>query len=140
MPIGISPTAMQRMADPMGECASVRAAQAADTVFTLSTISTSSIEEVAEAAPAAAKWFQLYIYSDRAVTKELVRRAEKAGFEALVLTVDAPFFGRRIPDVKNAFALPPHLSMANFVGMGELETKAGSQKVIHKTMLICTVP
>ncbi len=67
MPIGIAPTAMQRMSHPEGECASARAAQEAGTVFILSTIATSSIEEVAEAAPRAEKWFQLYIYKDRKV-------------------------------------------------------------------------
>ena len=64
-PVGIAPTAMQKMAHPEGECASARAAQAMGTIFILSTISTSSIEEVAEAAPKAVKWFQLYIYKDR---------------------------------------------------------------------------
>ncbi len=63
------------------------------------------------------------------MTESLVRRAERAGFKALVLTVDAPFFGRRIADIKNGFALPPHLRMANFVGLGDLETKAGDKKV-----------
>jgi len=109
MPIGISPTAMQRMAHPDGECATARACQEQGTIFVLSTIATSSIEEVAKAAPEATKWFQLYIYKDREVTKSLVRRAEKAGFEALVLTVDAPYFGRRLADIKNKFSLPPHL-------------------------------
>ena len=64
------------------------------------------------------------------MTESLVRRAERAGFKALVLTVDAPFFGRRIADIKNGFALPPHLRMANFVGLGDLETKAGDKKVL----------
>lgn len=65
IPIGISPTAMQRMAHPDGESANVRAAQAMGTIFTLSTISTTSLEEVAAAAPYCRKWFQLYIYIDR---------------------------------------------------------------------------
>lgn len=85
------------------------AAQAAGTVFILSTISTSSIEEVAEAAPRGIKWFQLYIYTDRNITLDLIRRAERAGFKALVLTVDAPCFGDRRPDMRNKFALPGHL-------------------------------
>jgi len=85
------------------------AAQAAGTIFILSTISTSSIEEVAEAAPNGIKWFQLYIYKDRNVTVNLIRRAERAGFKALVFTIDAPFFGDRRPDIKNKFALPSHL-------------------------------
>ncbi len=69
-PVGIAPTAMQRMAHPDGECATARAAQSRDTVYILSTISTSSIEEVAEAAPDATKWFQLYIMKDRKVSYE----------------------------------------------------------------------
>ncbi|KAK2583749.1 hypothetical protein KPH14_009662 [Odynerus spinipes] len=94
----------------------MRAAEAAGTIFILSTISTSSIEEVAEAAPRCIKWFQLYVYSDRSVTLNLVRRAEKAGFKALVLTVDAPIFGDRRADLRNKFSLPQHLRLANFEG------------------------
>lgn len=116
MPLGVAPTAMQRMAHPDGECANARAAQAAGTVFILSTISTSSIEEVAEAAPKGVKWFQLYVYKDRNVTLDLVQRAERAGFKALVLTVDAPMFGDRRADLRNKFALPGHLRFANFEG------------------------
>ncbi|KAK1133053.1 hypothetical protein K0M31_014416 [Melipona bicolor] len=96
-------------------------AQGAGTIYVLSTISTSSIEEVAEAAPNAIKWFQLYIYKDRNVTLNLVSRAERAGFKALVLTVDAPLFGDRRLDIKNKFSLPSHLRLGNFEG--ELSTK-----------------
>ncbi|XP_060517368.1 2-Hydroxyacid oxidase 1 [Cylas formicarius] len=116
IPVGISPTAMQRMAHPEGECANARAAEAMGTIFTLSTIATSSIEEVAEAAPGAIKWFQLYIFNDREVTRQLVRRAENAGYKALVLTVDTPFFGLRLADMRNKFKLPTHLKLANFEG------------------------
>lgn len=80
----------------------------------LSTIATSSIEEVAKAGPDAIKWFQLYIYKDREITKKLVERAVKNGFKALVLTVDTPFFGMRYADARNKFHLPSHLRMANF--------------------------
>ncbi|KAL0131256.1 hypothetical protein PUN28_002670 [Cardiocondyla obscurior] len=116
MPLGVAPTAMQRMAHPDGECANAKAAQAAGTIFILSTLSTSSIEEVAEAAPNGLKWLQLYIYTDRDVTLNLIKRAERAGFKALVLTIDAPFFGNRRPDLRNKFALPSHLRFANFQG------------------------
>ncbi|CAG9865289.1 unnamed protein product [Phyllotreta striolata] len=117
MPIGIAPTAMQKMAHTQGECANARAAESLGTIFTLSTLSTSSIEEVAKAAPNAVKWYQLYIYKDRNVTRDLVSRAERAGFKALVLTVDAPVFGLRLADLKNKFSLPDHLSLANFRGI-----------------------
>ncbi|XP_061382969.1 2-Hydroxyacid oxidase 1 [Danaus plexippus] len=116
MPVGISPTAMQRMAHPDGETATARAAQAERVIYTLSTISTSSIEEVAQAAPNAVKWFQLYIYNDRSVFKNLVLRAEKAGFKAIALTVDTPLFGLRRADIRNKFTLPKHLTLANFEG------------------------
>ena len=105
MPVGVAPTAMQKMAHPEGECATAMAAEEAGTLFVLSTISTSSIEEVAAAAPNGLKWFQLYIYKDRAVTQDLVKRAERAGFKAIVLTVDAPYFGRRLPDIRNKVIL-----------------------------------
>lgn len=114
MPLGICPTAMQKMAHPDGELANARAAEKAGIIFTLSTISTSSIEEVAQAAPKCIKWFQLYIYKDRDATKKLVRRAELAGFKAIVLTVDAPVFGVRRADIRNNFNLPSHLRFANF--------------------------
>ncbi|KAK7872582.1 hypothetical protein R5R35_013807 [Gryllus longicercus] len=116
MPIGVAPTAMQRMAHADGECANARAAGAEGAIFTLSTLSTSSIEEVAAAAPDTVKWFQLYIYKDRKVTMDLVQRAEKAGFKAIVLTVDAPVFGIRLADLRNKFVLPSHLRLANFDG------------------------
>lgn len=77
----------------------------------MSTLSTSSIEEVAAAAPNTNKWFQLYIYKDRNLTKSLVQRAEKSGFKAIVLTVDAPIFGPRRADVRNQFQLPKHLTL-----------------------------
>ncbi|XP_011696026.1 PREDICTED: LOW QUALITY PROTEIN: hydroxyacid oxidase 1-like [Wasmannia auropunctata] len=116
MPLGVAPTAMQRMAHPDGECANARAAQAAGTIFILSTMSTGSIEEVAEAAPKGIKWFQLYIYNDRNVTLNLIRRAERAGFKALVLPIDTPFFSDRRADLRNKFSLPSHLRFANFQG------------------------
>lgn len=90
------------------------ACQAEGTIMTLSTISTSSLEEVAHATPSSPKFFQLYIYKNRELTRRLVQRAERAGFKALALTVDTPFFGQRYADERNRFALDPHLRMANF--------------------------
>ncbi len=88
---------------------SALAAASMETAFTLSTIATSSIEEVANAAPRSLLFFQLYIYRDRDVTRQLVRRAERAGFSGLMLTVDTPFFGKRRADDRNKFTLPAHL-------------------------------
>ncbi|XP_071832600.1 2-Hydroxyacid oxidase 1-like [Apostichopus japonicus] len=114
IPIAIAPTAMQSMAHPYGEVATAKAAASLKTGMVLSSWSTCSIEEVAEAAPDGLRWFQLYVYKDRDLTESLVRRAEKAGYKALFLTVDTPQLGRRYADVKNNFSLPPPLKLANF--------------------------
>lgn len=81
---------------------------------------------MAEAAPDCIKWFQLYIYTDRSVTLDLIKRAEYAGFKALVLTVDAPLFGDRRADLRNKFMLPSHLRFANFEG--DLSQRINSTK------------
>lgn len=101
---------MQRMAHPDGEIANAKAAGKMGTLFTLSTIATSSIEELGQEAPNTLKWFQLYIYRDKNLTETMVKRAEKAGFKALVLTVDAQIFGQRRADMRNKFTLPSHLT------------------------------
>lgn len=116
MPIMIAPTAMQKMAHPEGEYATARAASAAGTIMTLSSWSTSSVEEVASTGPGI-RFFQLYVYKDRNVVAQLVRRAERAGFKAIALTVDTPRLGRREADIKNRFTIPPHLTLKNFEGL-----------------------
>jgi len=118
MPICIAPTAMQRMAHDDGELATARAAYRLGTCMTASSWSTCALEDIFEAAPKGLKWFQLYVYKDRAVTLELIRRAERAGYKALAITVDTPILGRREADIKNGFALPTHLTMANFASKG----------------------
>lgn len=115
-PVGIASTAMQRMAHPDGEVANARAAGKAGSIFVLSTLATTSLQELAEKAPETVKWFQLYIYKNRSLTETLVRTAEKCGFKAIVLTVDAPVFGIRRDDVRNKFSLPSDLKLSNFTG------------------------
>jgi (S)-2-hydroxy-acid oxidase len=86
--------------------------------MTLSSWSTMSLEEVSSAAPSSLRWFQLYVYKDREVTRNLIKRAEKAGFKALAVTVDTPILGRREADLRNRFSLPNHLTMGNFKHLG----------------------
>lgn len=81
--------------------------------MTLSTLSTTKIEDVASAGPDVVKWFQLYIFTDRNESLKLIRRAERAGFRALVLTVDAPKFGTRRRDIRNNFKVAADF-VANF--------------------------
>jgi 4-hydroxymandelate oxidase len=117
MPIAVAPTAFHRLAHRDGELASVRGAGDAGALFVLSTLSNTAVEDVVAAASGPV-WFQLYIYRDRGATEALVRRVEAAGCRALVLTVDAPLFGRRERDVRNRFALPPHLGIENLHAAG----------------------
>ena len=112
LPVLVAPTAMQGMAHPHGELATARAAAHAGTVMVLSTFSNTPIETVAAAAPT---WFQLYVYKDRGACKALIQRAEAAGCEALVVTVDAPLLGRRLADVRQGFRLPPELALPNLL-------------------------
>ncbi|HXG70032.1 MAG TPA: alpha-hydroxy acid oxidase [Gemmatimonadaceae bacterium] len=113
LPVMLAPTAFNRLADPDGEMAAARAAGAAGTLMVASTLSPCSLEEIATAATGSL-WFQLYVYKDRALTRELIARAEAAGYRALVLTVDTPLLGRRFRDVRNGFGLPEGMSMKNF--------------------------
>lgn len=108
LPMVFSPTGFTRILWPEGELAVARAADRAGLPYSLSTLGTRSIEEVA-AVNAGAKWFQVYVWRDRGLVQELVDRAGEAGYEALVLTVDNPVFGRRERDHRRGFTLPPTL-------------------------------
>jgi len=112
MPVVIAPLALQRMAHPDGELATARAAAAAGTIMCLSTASTTRPAEVAAAAPDAPRWFQVYVFDDRAITEELVAEAIHSGYGALVLTVDAPFLGRRERDLRIDFKIPEGITPA----------------------------
>jgi 4-hydroxymandelate oxidase len=120
LPVIVAPTAFQRLAHADGERATARAAALAGTIMIVSMASTVAIEEVAAAARQASSgadptlWFQLYLQPDLGFTEAIIRRAERAGCSALVLTVDSPAFGRRERDMRNAFHdLPAHLCCEN---------------------------
>jgi len=118
MPIVVAPTAFHKLACDRGEIATAKAAQAAKTLLILSSLSNTAMEAVfAEAA--SPRWFQLYIYKDREITFELVKRAEAAGAEAIVLTVDAPGLGTRERDTRNNFRLPEGLTVENLAPLGK---------------------
>jgi 4-hydroxymandelate oxidase len=117
MPILVAPTAFHCLVHPDGEVATAQGAAAAGTLMVVSTLATRTLEEVASTG-SAPRWFQLYVYRDRRVTENLVQRAERSGYHALCLTVDAPVWGRRERDDRNAFTLPPGLSVRNLETAG----------------------
>ncbi len=112
-PFGTSPLALQRLACPDGELAAARACAARGATFTLSTLASSTIEEVAEVG--GPRWFQLYMTPDTDWTMSLVRRAEAAGYEALVMTVDAAPLGRRERDHRVGLRLPEGIRYVNIL-------------------------
>jgi isopentenyl diphosphate isomerase/L-lactate dehydrogenase-like FMN-dependent dehydrogenase len=106
MPLLVAPVAFQRLVHPDGEVAMARAAAEAGTIMCLSTLATAHPSEVAKEAPPAPRWFQLYCFSDRGVTRSMIDEAVACGYEAIALTVDAPRAGRRERDFRTGFALP----------------------------------
>ncbi|NXF88269.1 HAOX2 oxidase, partial [Eubucco bourcierii] len=119
-PVGIAPTGFHQLAWPNGEKSTARAAAAMNTCYIASTYSTCTLEEISAAAPGGLRWFQLYIHRNRAVSQQLVQRAEALGFQGLVLTADLPYTGKRRDDVRNGFRLPPHMKLKNLEGAFEV--------------------
>lgn len=132
LPLMISPTAFLGMAHPDGELAVAKAANNSNTIMVCSTMSNTPIEEIT-CVTNAAVWFQLYVYKDKKATLALIERAKNAGCEAIVITVDAPFLGRRERDVRNQFQLPSHLKMSNLYALehSHLPNKDGHSGLAH---------
>jgi 4-hydroxymandelate oxidase len=114
MPVGVAPTAQHRLAHPDGEAATARAAARAGVMFCASTSSSLSLEAIAAAATGSLRWFQLYTQDNAGPrTEALVRRAEGAGYRAIVLTVDLAVSGMRERELREGFDIGA-LSFDNF--------------------------
>ena len=121
MPLLVAPAAFQRLAHPDAEPGMARAAAAAGTLMCLSTMATATPEEVAAAAPDAARWFQLYVFRDRGITRALVEQAAEHGYGAVMLTVDAPRLGRRERDLRTGFRVPAEITVPSLAALGRWE-------------------
>lgn len=144
-PILVAPVAFQRMAHADGELATALAASALGAGMVLSTQSSVAMETVARAVLGDSErgplWFQLYLQHDRGFTRELVQRAERAGFEALVLTVDAPTHGARDRERRAGFRVPAGVSAVHLAGMPAPATaplQAGQSELFDQ--LLTTAP
>jgi L-lactate dehydrogenase (cytochrome) len=115
LPFALAPTGFTRMMHHEGEVAVASVAEEVGIPYALSTMGTTTIEDVAAAAPGARKWFQLYVWRDRAPAKDLVARAAAAGYDTIMLTVDTPVAGSRLRDVRNGLTIPPALSLRTFL-------------------------
>ena len=117
MPLIVAPVAFQRVAHPDGEVGMARAAASVGTAMCLSTMATATPADVA--ATGVPRWFQLYVFRDPGVTRELVAKAIDAGFTALVVTVDTPVLGRRERDYRTGFTIPSEIEVTS-LGRGNL--------------------
>jgi isopentenyl diphosphate isomerase/L-lactate dehydrogenase-like FMN-dependent dehydrogenase len=111
MPLLVAPIAYQRLVDGEGEIGMGRAAAGAGTVMCLSTLATTRPSELSAAVPSGRRWFQLYCFKDEAVTRALTEEAVESGFEAIVVTVDAPRGGSRERDRRTGFKIPAGLGV-----------------------------
>ena len=116
MPVLLGPTGLGGLFWPDGERAAARAATKAGTAYCLSHGSVCTLEQLAETG-AAPRWMQVFVYRDRAFTRELTERAQAAGYDALVLTIDNQLLGNRERDLRNGFAIPPRFSPLDLAGM-----------------------
>jgi 4-hydroxymandelate oxidase len=112
-PIFICPMARHGLLTPDGELATARASARAQLLATYSTLSSRSLEEISSAAPTGVRWFQLYLQSDFPRSRELVERAERSGYSALILTVDTPLLGVRDRLAATPFVLDPDHALGN---------------------------
>jgi (S)-2-hydroxy-acid oxidase/4-hydroxymandelate oxidase len=113
-PIGFSPTALHRLVDEDGEISTARAAKELRVPMIVSSMSSITLEDVVAGSGNECLWFQTYILRDRGFTKDLVHRAEDAGYKAIVVTVGCPVTGKRDKNIRNRFRLPDDVTAANF--------------------------
>lgn len=111
VPMVLAPTGFTRIVDPGGELPVARAAARHGIPYSLSTLGTRSIEEVADAGAGGRNWFQVYVWKDRGLVRNMIERAADCGYEALCITVDLAVPGRRERDVRNGMTLPPKLGL-----------------------------
>jgi len=141
-PLLLAPVAYQRIAHPEGELATARAATAMGIGMAVSTLASVTLEEIAAArraaatelgTPAAPLWFQLYMQPEREASLDLVRRAEAAGYEALMLTVDASI-------KRSSFTLPPGVEAANLRAPRPTQTAQPLGRILFGTPLLDAAP
>ena len=125
-PVLVPPMGFHGLCHADAELATARGTAAAGTIFVASTVSNRSLEAIAEASNGP-RWFQLYVYRDKEITRGLVERAAAAGYSALCLTVDTPLAGQRERDRRNRLRMPAHLGLENFPSTHAEQNKAAGQ-------------
>ncbi|GAC1341317.1 MAG: alpha-hydroxy acid oxidase [Candidatus Dormibacteria bacterium] len=129
-PLIVAPMAYQRIASEYGEIDMAQAAAATESILCLSTLATVAAPAVAGAVSGGRRWFQVYVFSDRGLTHELIAQALACGYDALVVTVDLPTYGMRDRDTRSGFAVDAVVPSLVAAGRsGELEPEAAARVV-----------
>jgi 4-hydroxymandelate oxidase len=130
-PVIVAPTAFQGLIHPEAECATARAAAATGTVMCLSSLASTDVATVAQATSGASLWFQVYMFKDRGLTRELVSRAIEHGCESLVLTADAPVSGVRDRELRTPAQATPAENVDRALASAAAGVISPSQFITH---------
>lgn len=138
-PILVAPVAHQRAVHPDGELATLLGASAMGAGMVVSTQASVALEDLAQAAHAPL-WFQLYMLADRARTSALLARVEAAGYQALVLTVDAPVTGVRNREQRSGFVMPDTATAVNLDASGPAHIARPGESPLFGSPLVAAAP
>ena len=140
-PFLLAPVAYHRLFHPDGELETVIAASAVQAGMIVSTLASVPLEAI-KAQASAPLWFQIYIQADREFTRDLVQRAEAAGYQALVVTVDAPVSGLPYQQRRSGFRIPSDVTAVNLQGargLGSHHAQGGGE-ILLGSKLLAAVP
>ncbi|CAB4781926.1 unannotated protein [freshwater metagenome] len=119
IPVIFAPTGYTRLMHHSGEIAVAEIAKKNNLIYCLSTMGTTAPDELALAVPNARLWFQFYLMKDRDASVKMIQRAQKHGFEVLILTVDTPVSGIRARDIRNGLTIPPRIGIKTLFDMAK---------------------
>jgi isopentenyl diphosphate isomerase/L-lactate dehydrogenase-like FMN-dependent dehydrogenase len=135
-PILLAPVAHQQLVHPRGELETAQAAAAMHSCMISSTLSSFSLEDIASTTTAD-KWFQLYFQPQREVTLDLLRRAERAGYTAIVVTLDTPIQAQSLSSRRAAFAMPAEcvaVNLQHYPQPQPINLQAGQSRILQGMM------
>lgn len=135
-PIFLAPVAFQKLAHPMGELETARAAQATQSCLVSSTLSSYKLEDVAALA-GTQRWFQLYFQQQQGASRDLLRRAEDAGYSAIVVTLDAAIQSASLRALRADFRMPSDCvaaNLQNYAAPERIERSAEQSRIFQGAM------
>ncbi len=131
-PIFLAPVAYQKLVDERGEIATVQGANAMNSCMCVSSFSSCTLEDITSYSNSPL-WFQLYIQPNMQVNLELIKKVEKLGFKALIITIDAPISGLRNSEQRAGFYLPNGISAINIENLNPIQITNDFENILDIT-------